>query len=253
MAASPRYSIIIPVYNEARRLKPALVELDRYLASLNQSYELLFVDDGSKDETAAVLEQHITSNAAMRLIRLQKNLGKGGAVREGMLAATGGMQAFLDVDMATPPTELNKLFKVLESGADVAIGSRINEQGVDLRLVGRKPQSFSRRVLGKLFRLTATRPFLGNIRDSQCGAKAFTAAAAHQIFPRQQINRWAFDIEILYLAKKLGLKIVEVPIDWSAQDNSKLQPSLSLALSTLKELGSIWWIHRGKLASASKS
>ena len=252
MAASLRYSIIIPVYNEARRLKPALAELDQYLSNLNQSYELLFVDDGSKDDTAAILEQYTASRATMRLIRLQKNLGKGGAVREGMLAATGDMRAFLDVDMATPPTELNKLFKELADGADVAIGSRINEQGVDLRLVGRKPQSFSRRVLGRLFRLTATRPFLGNIRDSQCGAKAFTAQAAREVFPRQQINRWAFDIEILYLAKKLGFKIVEVPVDWSAQDNSKLQPSLSLAISTLKELSSIWWLHRGKLASANK-
>ena len=97
MAASPRYSIIIPVYNEARRLKPALAELDQYLASLNQSYELLFVDDGSKDDTAAILEQHTTSSAAMRLIRLQKNLGKGGAVREGMLAAAGDMRAVTNV------------------------------------------------------------------------------------------------------------------------------------------------------------
>ncbi len=244
MAASPYYSLIIPVYNEAQRLKPALQLLSHYLASLNKSYELLFVDDGSTDDTATILKHYESTHPATQVIQLSQNLGKGGAVRAGMLAATGALRAFLDVDMATPPAELNKLFNTLEQGAEVAIGSRINEQGVDVRLVGRKPQSFSRRVLGKLFRLIATRPFLGNIRDSQCGAKAFTAQAAQQIFPLQQINRWAFDIEILYLAKKLGLKIVEVPVDWSARDNSKLQPSVSLAISTIRELATIWWIHR---------
>lgn len=253
MAVSPYYSIIIPVYNEAQRLKPALRELDIYLSSLNQPYEVLFVDDGSSDATAELLQQHVSSNKSLQLLRLATNRGKGGAVQAGMLQATGKLRAFLDVDMATPPSELTKLFKRLEGNEDVAIGSRINEQGVDLRLVGRKPQSFSRRVLGKLFRLIATRPFLGSIRDSQCGAKAFTETAAMQIFPQQKVNRWAFDIEILYLAKKLGLKIAEVPVDWSAQDNSKLQPSVSLAVSTLKELVLIWWMHRGKLRPISHS
>lgn len=244
MAATPYYSIIIPVYNEAKRLQPALQVLDSYVHDLDKSYEVLFVNDGSTDDTSSVLNQYINPKSNMQLIQLPRNLGKGGAVREGMLNASGKLRAFLDVDMATPPSELHKLFKALEDGVDVAIGSRINEQGIDLRLVGRKPQSLSRRVLGKLFRFTATRPFLGNIRDSQCGAKAFTAQAAERIFPLQKINRWAFDIEILFLAKKLGYKIAEVPVDWSAQDNSKLQPSFSLALSTIKELATIWWAHR---------
>jgi dolichyl-phosphate beta-glucosyltransferase len=244
MAAAPYYSIIIPVYNEAKRLKPALQQLDHYVATLKHSYEILFVDDGSSDKSVAILQEYVSSHNARRLLQLSQNLGKGGAVRQGMLHAEGNLRAFIDVDMATPPTELNKLFTALELGADIAIGSRINEHGVDLRLAGRKPQSLGRRILGKLFRLVATRPFLGNIRDSQCGAKAFTAAAATQIFPLQQVNRWAFDIEILYLAKKLGFKIAEVPVDWSAQDDSKLQPSFSLALTTIKELGSIWLIHR---------
>src|SRR5690606_28572220 len=152
--------------------------------------------------------------------------GKGGAVKAGMLQAKGKYRAFIDVDMATPPQELDKLFASLENGSDVAIGSRINEQGVDLRLMGSKPQSLGRRVLGKLFRMIATKPFLGNIRDSQCGAKAFTAESAETLFPLQQITRWSFDIEILYLAQKMGMRIDEIPVEWSAQDNSKLKPSL---------------------------
>src|SRR5690606_22403254 len=177
---------------------------------------IIFVDDGSTDNTVEVINIEASQNEQYTLMQLPTNLGKGGAVRAGMLAATGELRAFLDADMATPTTELHKLFTALEAGADVAIGSRINEQGVDLRLVGHKPQSLSRRMLGKLIRLVATKLFLGNIRDSQCGAKAFTAEATQKIFPKQQIHRWSFDIEILYLAKKLGFKIKEVPVDWSA-------------------------------------
>ena len=132
----------------------------------------------------------------------------------------------------------------LDRGADVAIGSRINEQGIDLRLAGKKPQSPGRRLLGKLFRMIATKPFLGDIRDSQCGAKAFTAEAAETLFPLQQITRWSFDIEVLYLAKKMGMRIDEIPVEWSAKDDSKLRPSLSMAVNVLRELISIAWIHR---------
>jgi glycosyltransferase involved in cell wall biosynthesis len=161
-----------------------------------------------------------------------------------MLEASGDIRAFLDADLATPPEELLNLIAAIDQGADVAIGSRIQANGVDLRLAGHKPQPLARRVMGKLFRLVATRPFLGNIRDSQCGAKAFTAAAADRLFPAQHIRRWSFDIELLYLAKKWHLKVVEVPVRWEAQDNSKLKPSVSLALDTMRELATIAWIHR---------
>lgn len=236
------YSIIVPVYNEAKRLQPALEKLHHYTQSLQQSWELIFVDDGSTDDTVAKIAQY--TQLKSQTITLHRNTGKGGAVKEGMLSAQGAYRAFIDADMATPPQELTKLFSALEQGADIAIGSRINEQGIDLRHVGTKPQSLTRRIMGKAFRLVATRPFLGNIRDSQCGAKAFTAEAAQTLFPQQQINRWAFDIELLYLAKKMKLKVVEVPVDWSAQEDSKLKPSVALAFSTLKELLTIAWIHR---------
>lgn len=213
-----------------------------YLAS-SPLAEVIFVDDGSTDDSAAIIGQ-FSQALPFKLVRLPENCGKGWAVRTGMLAAVGGYRAFLDADLATPPTELDKLFAALESGADVAIGSRIQADGTDLRLVGRKPQPLIRRILGKLFRLVATRPLLGNIRDSQCGAKAFTGQAAQTLFSRQQIRRWTFDIEILYLAKRAGMSVAQIPVQWEAKENSKLRPSFRLALDTVSELVRIAWIHK---------
>lgn len=239
----PYYSIIVPVYNEALRLKPTLEHLRTYSNSLDKPWELLVVDDGSSDNSVAIVQQ-FQSQLPLTLLRLPQNSGKGWAVRHGMLSAHGQLRAFLDADLATPPEELAVLFSALEQGADVAIGSRIQADGTDLRLVGRRPQPWIRQFLGRVFRLVATRPLLGKIRDSQCGAKAFTAAAAEKLFGQQQIKRWTFDIEILYLAKRAGLKVAEVPVQWEAQDNSKLRPSVSLALSILLELARLVWIHR---------
>jgi dolichyl-phosphate beta-glucosyltransferase len=240
---APYYTIIIPVYNEADRLPISLEQLAGYVQSLSQPWELLFVDDGSSDATVKLLEAQ-QSSLPLQIVRLPHNQGKGGAVKAGMLAAQGQLRAFLDADLATPPQELTKLFTALEQGADVAIGSRIQADGTDLRLVGRKRQPLIRQLLGKLFRLVATRPFLGTIRDSQCGAKAFTATAATKLFSQQTILGWTFDIEILYLAKRSGMKVAEIPVYWEAQANSKLRPSVWLAISTMRELASLWWIHR---------
>lgn len=243
MASRPHYSIIIPVYNESRRLSPALQKLDIYLESLPKSWQLIAVDDGSTDDTVAVLQSH-QELMSLEIIQLPRNLGKGGAVRAGMLAATGHYRAFLDIDLATPPGELDKLFAALEQGADVAIGSRITKEGEDLRKSGESPQSPLRQVLGSLFKSIATKPFLGNIKDSQCGAKAFTRNAAETLFPLQQTTRWAFDIELLYIAQKMAMRIDEIPVEWSAKNDSKLRPSLGLAIGVAKELLSIAWNHR---------
>lgn len=202
------------------------------------------VNDGSTDTSLQILQDY-QSTLPMTIISLGQNSGKGWAVRAGMLQATGQFRAFLDADLATPPQELSKLFTQLEQGVDVAIGSRIQADGTDLRLVGRKPQPWIRRFSGRVFRLVATRPFLGKIRDSQCGAKAFTAEAAQKLFSQQQIKRWTFDIEILFLARRAKMKVVEVPVFWEAKENSKLKPSISLAWEIVTELIAIAWTHRG--------
>lgn len=244
MPARPQYSIIIPVYNESKRLGPALRQLDTYLSNLPKSWQLIAVDDGSTDGTVTALSRH-QDVLPMQIIQLEQNQGKGGAVRAGMLAATGHFRAFIDIDMATPPEELDRLFAALAEGADVAIGSRITRNGVDLRKTGQGSQSPLRQLLGSTFRLIATKPFLGDIKDSQCGAKAFTSSSAEILFPLQQTTRWAFDIELLYIAKKMAMRIDEVPVKWSAKGDSKLRPSLSLAIGVAKELLTIAWVHRG--------
>lgn len=242
--AAPYYSIIIPVYNESDRLPASIDLLAKFIQGLDKPYELIFANDGSSDSTLSFLASR-QSVLPHQIVNLDTNQGKGWAVRAGMLAAKGQYRAFLDADLATPPQELLKLFGKLEDGADVAIGSRIQSDGTDLRLAGRKPQPWVRRFLGKLFRLVATRPFLGKIRDSQCGAKAFTGPAAEKLFSQQQIKRWTFDIEILFLARRAKMKVAEVPVLWEAKENSKLKPSISLAFDIVRELGQIAWIHRG--------
>lgn len=160
MASKPYISIVIPVYNEAHRLPESLRQLDAFLATISQSWELVFVDDGSSDQTLHILQDHANA-IPMTIVEQHPNQGKGWAVRTGMLKATGQYRAFIDADLATPPEEVMKLLASLESGVDVAIGSRIQANGVDLRLVGKKPQPWIRRFLGKVFRLFATRPFFG--------------------------------------------------------------------------------------------
>jgi dolichyl-phosphate beta-glucosyltransferase len=239
------YSLIIPVYNESKRLAEALPRLANFATRLGDAMQVIFVDDGSKDTSYRLLRDYSSHFPQITLLRQRPNMGKGWAVRTGMLAATGQYRAFLDVDLATPPEDLCLLFAALDQDrAAIAIGSRIQENGIDLRLVGQKRQPAIRRWLGKIFSLLATRPFLGNIRDSQCGAKAFTATAAQELFPRQQLKRWTFDIELLYLARKLGFRVVEVPVAWEAKTDSKLKPSISLAYDVLRELLQIGWIHR---------
>ncbi len=249
--ASPQFSIIIPVYNEQARLERALQDISQYAAD-HKDIEILMVDDGSKDQTGTIIGKYL-DKLPIRYLKQDRNYGKGWAVRAGMLQAAGQYCAFLDADMATPIDQVDKLFASLQQGNDVAIGSRITAEGVDLRLVGQKPQPPIRQFLGKAFRLFATRPFLGNIRDSQCGAKAFTSQAAQTLFSQQTIKRWSFDIEILFLAKKMGYQVAEIPVNWSTQDDSKLQPSLSLAVNIIKELLSIVWIHRSVTAAPTNT
>jgi dolichyl-phosphate beta-glucosyltransferase len=245
MKRQPKYSLIIPVYNEAARLADSLAVIRQFATALPDGCELIFVDDGSTDATISMLEKHQLHND-ITIVRQWPNAGKGWAVRTGMLAANGQYRAFLDADLATKPIELQKLFLALEQGSDIAIGSRVTPEGVDLRVSGSRPQSRIRQVLGKLFHLIVAWVYLGDIRDSQCGAKAFTAAAATTLFAQQHLRRWVFDVEILYLAHRAGYSIAEIPVAWESQHQSKLRVSLSTTLGTLRELVSIWWLHLGR-------
>jgi len=208
--------VVIPAYNEAHRLPRYLDAVVAYFDGRGQPYEVIVVDDGSTDETADVVERLGRRHPEVRVIRSGRNQGKGAAVRKGMLVARGDWRLFADADGATPITELKRLEAALAAGADVAIGSRgLLDASVSL-------QTRPHRVMaGRLFNWIVGRTGLSGIHDSQCGFKAFTAAAANTLFPQMTIEGFGFDVELLLRARRTGFKVVELAVNWADQPGSK--------------------------------
>lgn len=208
-SAVPDISIIIPAYNEADRLPEYLESMVAYFRRLPAEYEILVVNDGSRDATAAVVERYGKDNARIRLISLPHNCGKGAAVKAGMAAATGGLRLFADADGATPVTEYARLQAAVAVGADVAIASRA------VRDTSRTVKRWQRRrVFSAVFNVMVRILLVRGIRDTQCGFKLFTAAAAEKLFARQRLNGFSFDVELLAIAMRTGLRVTEVPVNW---------------------------------------
>jgi glycosyltransferase involved in cell wall biosynthesis len=215
----PLYSIIIPAYNEGERLAVSLEAVLRFIAQERWQAEVLVVNDGSRDNTAAIAAGFCRKDARIHLVENPGNRGKGYSVRNGMTNARGDVLLFTDADLSSPIAECKKLFTALDAGADVAIGSRWLDPATQ---TGRQP--VYRQLAGRIFNLLL-RTILGlRYKDTQCGFKAFTAKAARQIFPRQRIERWGFDPEILFLARKLNLKVAEVSVAWAHDERSKISP-----------------------------
>ena len=219
ISASPQYSIIVPAYNERERVALTLQRIVEYVRGEGWNAEIIAVDDGSRDETPEIISRLATQYPELRLIQNPGNQGKGYAVRNGMRNARGEMLLFTDADLSSPISEARKLFAAIENGANVAIGSRWLDPSLQFQ-----PQPLSRRIFSRTFNLFL-RIMLGlNFHDTQCGFKAFTRNAAEAIFPLQQINRWGFDAEILYIARRKKLKIAEVPVAWGHDDRSTIHP-----------------------------
>jgi len=215
----PRYSIIVPAYNEAERLGSSLHQMLAYIAESKWEAEIIVVNDGSRDQTAAVVKEFSSRNPIVRLIENPGNRGKGYSVRNGMLNASGQLLLFTDADLSSPIEEAPKLLAAIENGADVAIGSRYLQSELQTR-----KQPIHRRMLGRAFNL-ALRVILGlSYVDTQCGFKAFTRNAVNTVFPNMKIERWGFDPEILFLAKRYGLRVAEVPVSWAHDHRSKINP-----------------------------
>ena len=238
-------SVVIPAYNEARRLPPYLQSVAAYLNGRGLSHEILVVDDGSSDETAALVEEAGRLHGPIRLIRLPRNRGKGAAVRAGMRAARGGLQLFADADGATPIGELERLEAAVNNGADIAIGSRtLASRDSRYRVKAR----LHRTLLGNLFNRVVRLLGVGGIHDTQCGFKLFRKAVAQDLFSVARIDGYGFDLELLYLARQRGYRIAEVPINWADQPGSKVRV-LSDGLGMLGEMLAIRRNHRRGLYS----
>lgn len=232
----PHLSFIIPAYNEGSRLQPSLAKAQEYFAAQSYSTEIIVVNDGSKDDTAAVA----TSTGGITLLNQPRNMGKGAAVRRGMLEAKGEYRIFSDADFSTPIHETARVLERLYAGADVCIGSR----GVDTSLV-KKHQPWYRETLGKMVNVVVQTAFIPGIADTQCGFKGFRAAAAETIFSRAQLNGWMFDLEALYVASKLGFEIDEISVEWYNDERSTV--SFRHSWQILREIVSIKRLHRSLL------
>jgi glycosyltransferase involved in cell wall biosynthesis len=214
---APLYSIILPAFNESSRLAASLEKALAFVRKQRWSVEIIVVNDGSRDDTAEIAKGFMLQAPEIRLLENPGNRGKGYSVRNGMLNASGEILLFSDADFSSPIEESVKLIDAIAQGADVAFGSRwLLAETQTLR------QSLLRQFVGRVYNLLL-RLVLGlPYKDTQCGFKACTRRAAEVIFTRQQIEGWGFDPELLFIARKFGLKMTEVPVVWANDDRSKV-------------------------------
>ncbi len=233
-------SIVIPAYNEQSRLSKTVLETMRWCSLAGIEYELVIADDGSRDSTLALARLFEERDHRIRVIACP-HLGKGAAVRMGMLNARGRYVLFMDADGATPLDQILKLITALEAGADVAIGSRVAQRPG----VSRVETSLHRKIIGRVFAFFVNLFAISGIADTQCGFKMFRRQMIAPIFLRQKSVGFAFDVEILFIARKLGLAIVEIPVDWVAQPGSKVN-LITDSMRMLWDIINIRWNHRDK-------
>ena len=231
--ATPRLSIVIPAYNESARIGQTL---ERVLACVDRQgwdAEVLVVDDGSEDRTVEIVRGWMERSTRLRLVRNVGNRGKGYSVRNGLLQAAGEVVMFTDADLSAPMEEAERLLAAIQEGADVAIGSRWMD-----RTRQTIHQPLYRRFFGRCFNWV-TRTVMGlPFKDTQCGFKAFKREAAQVIFRLQRIERWGFDPEVLFIARKLGYTIREVPVTWGHDERSRMS-YLRDGLKMLEEMAAI--------------
>jgi glycosyltransferase involved in cell wall biosynthesis len=229
----PLLSIVIPAYNEGARIDAALERVTSCITARGWDAEILVVDDGSKDNTAAIVQRWMQDNPRLHLVQNPGNKGKGYSVRNGLLQAAGEIVMFTDADLSAPMEEAELLIAALNDGADVAIGSR---------WMDRKRQTIHqplyRQFFGRCFNWV-TRAVMGlPFKDTQCGFKAFKRSAAQTIFRLQTIERWGFDPEILFIARKLKYVVREVPVTWGHDERSRMS-YLKDGLKMLEDMAKI--------------
>jgi dolichyl-phosphate beta-glucosyltransferase len=227
-------SLIIPAYNEESRIGTSLLSALEFLTNTGKSFEILVVDDGSSDNTSVVAD---SIHDSIRVLVQPMNIGKGAAVRRGMLESNGRIKIFSDADFSTPIYELPKILASLNDGYDICIGSR----ALRPELI-KKHQPFYREFMGKTFNKIIQVLLFRGIKDTQCGFKGFTDKSALHLFSNSVIDGFGFDVEILYLARKYGLKVKEEPVEWYNDQRSTVSP-IKDSLKMIVEIFRIRKIH----------
>jgi len=231
----PDYSIVIPAYNESARLGATLEKVLAYVHAQGWDAEVIVVNDGSRDDTAEIVRAFAAKDPALRLVENPGNRGKGYSVRNGMLHARGRIVLFSDADLSSPIEEAPKLFHALEQGADIAIGSRWLRAETQTQR-----QPLHRQLFGRIFNLML-RVTLGlQFKDTQCGFKAFKQPAVQAIFPLQQIERWGFDPETLFLARKFKFRVQEIPVAWGHSGGTRINPLVDGSRMVMETLHIRW-------------
>jgi dolichyl-phosphate beta-glucosyltransferase len=211
-------SVVIPCFNEERRILPTLERTVEFLSNRDRPWEVVVVDDGSVDRTSACVRERFGDQPTVRVLRFESNHGKGFAVREGILASRGELALFSDADLSTPIEEVAKLERHAESGFDVVVGSRVVPGSRILT-----PQPASRRLSGLVFRSLVRALALTTVRDTQCGFKLLRRKAVEPILRRIETHGFAFDVELLARVERAGLRVAELPVDWSDSRGSRLR------------------------------
>ena len=229
-------SVVIPAFNEEQRISDTLSQVVEYLTAQSYGWEVVVADDGSRDHTAQLVDQVTMDRPNVRILRLPHR-GKGWAVKNGMLAAQGEYRLLCDADLSVPIAQVERLLPPLGPGSDVVLGSR------EAPGAARFGEPVRRHLMGRVFNLLVSRLAVPGLADTQCGFKCFRGEAAQDLFRRQTMDGFAFDVELLYLARKRGLTFAEVGVDWYYRSQSKVRPvrdSLAMTLDLLK----IRWRHR---------
>lgn len=230
-------SVVIPAYNEEKRIEKTLLSVNEHLSKQAYDYEILVVNDGSKDKTAEIVNDLTGKLKGLKLINNKENHGKGWVVRQGMFSAQGDYRLFMDADNSTTVDQVDNFFPFFTQGYDIVMGSRRLKDSV----IAVK-QSWVRDFLGGIFRLIVHTLVPLGVKDSQAGFKIFSKKAAGTIFPKQTIFRWAFDVEVLAIANKLGFKIKEVPIKWvnDAESHVKLGGMIRMLFEVWRVRWNLW-------------
>lgn len=234
---TPYLSVVIPAYNEEARISRTIREVLSYLAAQSYQWEVIVADDGSSDSTARLVAEASGEDPRVRVLPLDHR-GKGWAVRNGMLAAAGEFRLLCDADLSVPIEQVERLLPGSIGNADIAVGSR------EAAGAARYGEPGRRHLMGRVFNTLVRRMAALGVADTQCGFKCFRSPAAERLFSLSTLDGFSFDVEVLFLARRSGMSIIEIGVDWHYREHSKVRPfrdALSMALDLLR----IRWRHRG--------